>query len=213
MLPEQLYPELGVLIKGLPQLFKHSEVIGVFLGNEICASFMHNAEQLDKIVFYENFTDIPDPKHHENLKQLYKQWESEVPNLTVLLDDGINFDVTANFVYHDMNMPLWTFFTSYGKQLKNSLIANCGFGISLSNTIVYTKYIECGLMFPIMQYRDILFYTFNKDKKDIISELIHGFLLENNMTFNIDTYHSGTIINLKHQDTYEDLLDNQFNDR
>lgn len=207
MIPNQMDPELGKLIKGLPQLFKHSEVIGVFLGNEICASFMHNSDQLDKIVFYENFTDIPDPIHQESLTQLYKQWETVVPNLTVSLKDGINFDVTADYVHHDMHMALSTFYRLFNETLKHSLLSNCGFGTSLSNTIEYIDYIERELIFPVMLYRDLIFYTFNKEKKNKILEMIHHFLIENNMEFYIDTYHSDTVIELKRQKNYNDLLD------
>jgi hypothetical protein len=207
MIPEQTYPELGELIKGVPQLFKHSEIIGVFLGDEICASFMHSADHLDKVVFYENFIAIPNPKHQEHLKQLYNKWEETVPNLTVSLNDGVNFDVTSDFVYHDMHMGSDKFLDLFRKKLQNSLIANCGFGGSMCITLEYARYIDRGIMFPVLLYRDILFYTFNKEKKDELFETIHSFLLTSNLVFDINDYYYGKVIKLKCIGNYDDRLE------
>lgn len=214
MIPNESYPESGKLIKGLPQLFKHSEVIGVFLGNEICASFMHNAEQLDKIVFYENFAAIPDSTHQRKLVQLYKQWESEVPNLTVLLDDGINFDVTADYIHHDMHMLNREFFDLFRDKLQNKLMSNCGFGCNPGQTMEFARYIDKQLIFPVLLYRDIMFYTFNEEKKKEIFEIMHSFLLKSNLVFDVvfivgpDDYETTVdVLRLQNVESYKDQLD------
>lgn len=213
MIPAQMYPELGELFKGVPQLFKHSEIIGVFLGEEICASFLHSAEHLDKIVFYENFIAIPDAADQENLKQLYKTWENTVPNLEVLLVDGINFDITADYVHHDMHMSRVEFFTLFKDKLQNSLMSNPGFGRGVPATLQIAKCIDNKLIFPVLVYRDILFYTFNKEKKHEVFEIIHSFLLSSKLVFsvNIDyVYTNDTILKLHNIGSYNDRLNEAF---
>ena len=210
MIPEQTYPELGGLIKALPELFKHSEIIGVFLGNEICASFMHNAALLDKVVLYENFIDIPDPQHQENLKELYSSWEVATPNLTVSLTDGAHFDVTADFIYHDMHMALPTFVNLYRDVLKDALMGNCCFGNTIYATTEYIRCINDKVIFPVLLCRDILLYTFNEEKKDKLLELIPPCLLENNLVFDYDCYEQGKLIRLHSIETYEGRLNEKF---
>lgn len=209
MLPEQYYPELGALIKGLPQLFKHSEVIGVFLGNELCASFMHNAEQLDKIVFYENFVAIPKLEHQESLKKMYKVWEANVTNLTVALTDGLNFDITADYIHHDMYMAMTEFFDLFKDKLQNSLMSNCGFGCSVPTTLQFAKSIDNRTIFPVLVYRDIVFYTFNEQKKYEVFEIMHSFLESSKLAFIVEIYYAHTndkIIRLQHVNIYEEQL-------
>ena len=210
MIPEQTYPELGGLIKALPELFKHSEIIGVFLGNEICASLMHNAALLNKVVLYENFIDIPDPQHQENLKELYSSWEAVTPNLKVSLTDGAHFDVTADFIYHDMHMALPTFVNIYRDVLKDALMGNCCFGNTIYATTEYIRCINDKVIFPVLLYRDILLYTFNEEKKDKLLELIPPCLIENNLVFDYDLYDYGKVIRLQVIGNYEDRLDEQF---
>ena len=217
MIPEQTYPELGGLINALPELFKHSEIIGVFLGNEICASLMHNAALLDKVVLYENFIDIPDPQHQENLKELYKSWEAVTPNLTVSISDGAYFDVTADFIYHDMKMALSTFVVLYKDLLKDALLGNCCFGNAIYSTTEYIDCIRGKIIFPVLLCRDILLYTFNEEKKDKLIELISARLLENNLVFDYDFYDQGNdydeqgkVIRLHSIKTYEGRLNEKF---
>ena len=186
MIPNQSYPELGELIKGVPQIFKHSEIIGVFLGDEICASFMHSAKHVDKIVFYENFIAIPNSTDQANLKQLYKTWEDTVPNLEILLVDGINFDITADYIHHDMHMSKVEFFMLFKDKLQNSLMSVCGFGCAIPATLQIAKGINDKTIFPVLSYRDILFYTFNKEKKHEVFEIIHSFLLSSKLVFSVE---------------------------
>lgn len=210
MIPEQTYPELGGLIKALPELFKHSEIIGVFLGNEICASLMHNAALLDKVVLYENFIDIPDPQHQENLKELYSSWENSVPNLTVSLIDGINFDTTADYIHQDMHMAFSNFVMSYKDVLTDALLSSSCFGNTIYTTTEYIDCIRDKLIFPVMIYRDIVFFTFNEEKKDKLLELIPPCLLENNLVFDYDCYEQGKLIRLHSIETYEGRLNEKF---
>jgi hypothetical protein len=194
MIPEQTYPELGALINGLPQLFKHSEVVGIFLGNEICASLMHNTYQLDKVVLYENFIDIPDPQHQENLKEIYQNWENSVPNLTVSLIDGINFDTTADYIHQDMHMAFSNFVMSYKDVLTDALLSSSCFGNTIYATTEYIDCIRDKLIFPVMIYRDMVFFTFNEEKTNRLLELIPPCLIEKELYFDYDRMHDGKYV-------------------
>jgi hypothetical protein len=210
MVPEQCYYELGELIKGLPQLFKHSEIIGVFLGNEICASLMHNATLLDKVVLYENFIDIPDPQHQENLKEIYQGWENSVPNLTISLTDGASFDTTADYIHQDMHMAFSKFVMLYKDVLTDALVSSSCFGNTIQATTEYIQGIQDKVIFPVLLYRDMIFFTFNEEKKNTLLELIPPCLEEKNLVFDFDRYEYGKVIRLLVIDNYEGRLDEKF---
>jgi hypothetical protein len=179
MIPEESYPELGVFIRGLPELFKHSEITGVFLGNEICASLLHSAESLEKIVFYENFFAVEDTKFQEHLQQEYVNWQSEVPKLTVKIEDGINYDRTADFIHIDINHGILPVLSGHGEELQHALLGTCGFGRDLSSTLQLSEMILSDIIFPVMLYRDLIFFTVNKDTKETIYNKVLAFLSHN----------------------------------
>lgn len=188
MIPESAYPELTILINQLPQLFQHCEVIGVFLGNEICASIMHNAALLEKIRFYDNLSFTDDTDLKQEFLKLYQEWQNEIPNLEVLTVDGRNFDPAGTFIYHDMNMTLYEFYTLYGDKLKNKLLANCCYGTNLFQTIQYSRFITDKLIYPVLLYRDILFYTFDYASQQIYHNAIYSFLINSELEFEINNY-------------------------
>jgi hypothetical protein len=188
MIPESYYPELTKLISQLPQLFQHSEVIGVFLGNEICASIMHNASLLKKIRFYDNLSFTSDNTVKQEFLKLYSEWQTQIPNLEVLPIDGRNFDTSATFVYHDMPMTLGEFYQLYSDTLTNKLLANCGFGTVLYHTIECSRYITHKLIFPVLLYRDIIFYTIDQPTQLIYHNMIHTALIASDLEFEIQEY-------------------------
>ena len=191
MIPGQCYPELGALISGLPQFFKHSEVVGIFLGGEICASLMHNTYLLDKVVLYENFIDIPDPQHQENLKEIYQGWENSVPNLTISLTDGAYFDTTADYIHQDLHMALSTFVMLYKDVLTDALLSSSCFGNTIFDTTEYIDCIRDKSIFPVLIYRDMVFFTFNEEKKNTLLELIPPCLKEKEIHYDYDFYEQG----------------------
>ena len=166
-IPNQSYPELGNLVSIVPEIFSKSEIIGVLDGVEICASILHNANKLERIRFYENFSFTDDNDVKQRFQDRYNSWQKMIPNLKVLIKDGREFDTDSTFIYHDMNMPTKTFIDEYGSSVKSSLLANCGFGnnANMKTTLHMAKLIYERIIFPVLVYRDILFYTIDENKQ------------------------------------------------
>ena len=179
------YPELTKVIGACPELFSKSEIIGVFTGDEICASILYNASKLERIRFYENlsFTDSEEIKN--DFINMYKDWESTTPNLEVLITDGRNFDMDSTFIYHDMDMANVDFFQLYKSKLRGKLLANCGFGSLFRTTYDFILLTHYKNILPIMLYRDILFYVFDKNSYYNFKEIIQNNLTINNIKFEI----------------------------
>jgi len=205
MLPYDSYKEITRFISVVPEVFADSEIIGVYLGNEICASIIHNADKLNRIRFYENLS-VMDDSVKEKFISLYKDWESQIPNLNVLIKDGRNFDTNATFIYHDMDMSQLEFFNCYGSKLKGKLLANCGWGSNFITTLHFTHMTLRGFIFPVAMYRDILFYVLDVTSYYELFNLFRERLELANINHNIQHYDDNlAIIKIIEAPTYEDL--------
>ena len=62
----------------------------------------------------------------------------------------------------------------------------------------------------MLLYRDMIFFTFNEEKKNILLELIPPCLEEKELSFDYDLYDYGHVIRLKVIGSYVDRLDEKF---
>lgn len=166
------YPKVGELIRSFPELFNVSDLIGIYKGKDMCSSFLLNSNYLKSISFYENFQFTNDKNIQEDFKKLYKSWENTIPNLTVHLKDGNNFKGGSNFVLIDTTTPLTEFIKNNRKKLRKSLAASPGFGENIPCTLEMSKCILNQKIFPILIYRDYLFYCFHKKRKQTIVDIL-----------------------------------------
>lgn len=169
---KESYPLMGKLIKAFPELFKHTEMIGIFEGVDICASFLLNSDYCETITFYENFNFTKNEKVKKKFCDLYKSWEESIPNLKIIIEDGNNFAGNSNFVLIDTTTGLDIFVKEHFKKLRKSWAVSPGYGQSFICTKNMFTLINNRTIFPILIYRDYFFYCFNrKTQKKIVNKI------------------------------------------
>ena len=147
-------------------LFKNTTIIGVFNGDEICSNFMKNYQYLNKITFYENFEFGPSDSVRLKFLAKYKNWEHNILNLKIKIEDGENFDVDQNFIY--MTMGILENESIKYKINQNAWSATAGFGTFFPCTYKICKLISSKDIFPIFKIDDNIFFAYNKKRRDEI---------------------------------------------
>lgn len=197
---KESYPLIGELIRNFPALFSNTEMIGIFEGKDICSSFLLNSEFCESLVFYENLQFTSDQKTKEKFCNLYKSWETAIPNLTVKIEDGQNFIGNSNFVLIDTTIPLDEFIQKYIDKLKNSWAVSPGYGINFVCTSQFFKLILEDKIFPILIYRDYFFYCFDQTLQKNILNTINNYI-EENLFFRKQTDHKVNFYQLLDENT------------
>jgi hypothetical protein len=194
---KESYPAVGDLIRNFPDLFKKTEMIGIFEGKDICSSFLLNNANCDSIIFYENLSFTDDINVKNQFKTLYKEWEKTVPNLTIHIKDGSEFKGYSDFVFIDTTIPLSVFIKDNFKKLTQSISASPGFGINLKCTLEMSKLILDKTIFPIFVYRDYLFYCYNQDKQLQVINLLINYYTDNKNIYEERINHNTSFLHIK----------------
>lgn len=147
---------LNEFIQQCPDIFKHTEIIGVYDGSYHCKYFLNNYTFIETITFYENFSIIKNP---EEFIKIYKNWESSIPNLKIKLEDGKNFTKHSTYIHIDTsNDELYNFVTSNWKKLKNKqCISFYAYSNNPCNTLSVSKLILEDKYFPFLLHEGIIF--------------------------------------------------------
>ena len=158
MIPDDKYPLISHWIKSDPAIFANTTMVGIYDGSDICSSFLNTANVLDSLTFYENFFDGNDLK----LKELYNNWQTEIPNLEFKYQDGYIIDEIADFVFTDAyNIDYETYFLD--SKFKNTLFCICGYGAEIKRTIDLSCAIKNKKLFPVLLYKGFVFFANNND--------------------------------------------------
>lgn len=163
MIPNIKYPLIANLIDTLPLLFSKSAMIGIYDGQDICSCFLNKAHVLKNLYFYENFHDSESDESKNNLIKKYNYWETNVPNLSIEIGDGTALLTSdpIDFLFTDAyNIDYSTYFLN--KQFNNTLMAICGYGAEIKRTVDLSVAIKENKIFPVLLYKDFLFFTNNK---------------------------------------------------
>jgi hypothetical protein len=197
---KESYPLIGELIRNFPELFAHTEMIGIFEGKDICSSFLLNSEYCNSITFYENLQFTSNKKTKKQFCNLYNDWEKAIPNLTVKIENGQNFIGNSSFVLIDTTIPLAEFIQKNIDKLKNSWAVSPGYGINFVCTSQFFELIRKDKIFPILIYRDYFFYCFNQTVQKSILNKINNYI-QKNLHFNKQTDHKVNFYQLLDEDT------------
>lgn len=167
------------LLKGFPDIFRNSEIIGVYDGDFYCKYFISNANYLENLTFYENFHSMKSP---EKFIRLYQEWESNTPNLNIKLEDGSNFSKNSTYLHIDVsNTDLYNFVKSNWKKIKNKkCISFYAFDNSPCNTLLVSKLILEDYFFPFLQHGGVMYGTTNfKSHEDSFTRVANIFKQKN----------------------------------
>jgi len=190
MIINEQNPILSELIPCYPQMFSSTEIIGVFDGEYLCANFVNNWDELDKITLFENFSAISD--RHKFCK-LYKKWQQQVPILEIKETNGVNFSTASTYLHIDVSdNDLYNFFIENYSKIKNKMcVSFYAFGGNACNTLLVSKLIlECKC-FPFFIHRGIIFAALNKKIQARMVQRLSNRFMQNKIKFkteNIITY-------------------------
>ena len=190
MIIQERNPIVSELIPCYPQMFSFTEIIGAFDGTHLCANFINNWDELEKITIYENFSAISDRNKFHNL---YLEWQKQVPILKIKETNGINFSKESTYLHIDVcDNDIYNFFVENYNRIKDKMcVSFYAFGGSVCNSVLVSKLIlECKC-FPFFMHKGIVFAALNKTIQARMFERLHkrftmkkiNFTVENIITY------------------------------
>ena len=202
---------VGQIIRRLPELFHHTEIIGIYKATDICSSFLNHADVIHSQVWYENFQfleRVKDPvKARRNVEKLYADIQATVPSITILEKNGLEFEGHADFTFIDItDTSFEKFVRSNQDKLSSGWFATCGFGTSMEMTVTLSNLCELGFIEPIMIMRDNFFMTMHGHGENYFNT-IHSVL--DGIPHNIEYYKDKPVIRLQHMGGYYEDLANE----
>jgi hypothetical protein len=181
---KEMYPVVGKLIKRFPALFKHTEMIGIFEGTDICSSFLINSHYCRTLTFYENLEFTNDDNVKNQFLNLYKDWESTIPNLKVKIENGNNFVGNSTFTLIDTTISLPKFIEDNKDKLIDSWSASPGWGINFACTSSFVKLVSEKKIFPVLIHKDYFFYCYTKNMQQRLLNILENFI-KNNLQYKL----------------------------
>jgi hypothetical protein len=181
-IPEDM-PQFGKLIRACPELFMHSEILGIYMATDICSSFLHHADVLSTQTWYENFqflTRSRDPASADvKARDLYREIQKAAPSIRILEQSGMEFEGGKNFTFIDIvDMPIHKFVERNREKLAGGWFATCGFGPSFEQTKYIVSMVNSGVATPLMIVRDNIFLTLDRQRASYYTERIKAGLPE-----------------------------------
>jgi hypothetical protein len=176
MIPNENWEEIGNFIRYHPSAFLSSAVIGIYNGDNMCASLMHNSKNLKNITLYENFEDM-DIDQIPYFKRIYQSWKLNLRNLTIKYVDGYVdvLDTNFDFISFDGYINTYKFILKNLENFKTTLFACTDYGKNLDSTIYISKLLEKNIIYPVLHTRCVLFFTVDLKKHHELLDTINAY--------------------------------------